>query len=92
MDTKKDRIRITGNYTDGNSDDIHAAIDGLNHFTKNWCMNVKQTTESNDLVFRCHECPFSGGRGFCHCLVKSFAYYHDDEYTRSVDFGAMGAE
>ena len=92
MDTKKDRIRIAGNYTDGNSDDIHAAIDGLNHFTKNWCMNVKQTTESSDLVFRCKECPFSGGHGFSRCLVKSFAYYHDEEYARSVDFGAMGAE
>lgn len=90
MDTKRDRIRITGNYTDGNSDDIHAAIDGLNHFTKNWCMNVKLTTESNDLVFCCDECPFSGGSGFSVCLVKSFVHYHDAEYARSVDFGAMG--
>lgn len=84
MNTEKDKIRVTGN-----SDDIHAAIDGLNQFTKNWCINVKQTTESNDLVFRCDECPFSaeyGGR----CLINSFAYDHDGEYTSSVDFGAMG--
>ena len=91
MDTKEDRIRITGNYTDGHSDDIHAAIDGLNHFTKNWCMNVKQTTESGDLVFRCKECPFTA-KGFTRCLVKSSADYHDEKYTRSIDFGAMGAE
>ena len=68
-------------------DDKHAAIDGLNAFTKNWCMDVRATEKRGDLVFRCKKCNFSiEGK----CLIKSFAYEKDDDYTREVDFGCMG--
>ena len=35
-------------YTVGNKDDITEAVHGLNIFTKNWCMNCKETDEKND--------------------------------------------
>ena len=78
---------IKYNYNNRNRGDIQAAIDGLNHFMKNWCMNVKETEERNELVFRCCECPFSCGS---MCLIKSFAYDKDGEYTRKIGFGSMG--
>ena len=41
-----------------NSDNIEKAVQGLDQFTKNWCMNCKETDKTNDLVFRCKECIF----------------------------------
>lgn len=78
-------------YTVNNADDLRKAIDGLNQFTKNYCMNVKETTEKNDLTFRCKECQFSGKNNDGKCLIKAFAYDEDGEYANSIDFGAMGA-
>lgn len=46
------------NYTAGNRDDVETAIACLDKFTKNWCMNCKETDEKKDLVFRCSECEF----------------------------------
>ena len=40
-------------YTKGNKDDVTEAVHGLDIFTKNWCMNCKETEEKNDLIFRC---------------------------------------
>lgn len=72
-----------------NKDDVQAAIDGLNHFTKNWCMNVKESEEKNDLVFRCKtDCPFFAVNK--RCLIKGFAFDKDEEYTRKIGFGSMG--
>lgn len=69
--------------------DLHAAIDALNTFTKAWCMDRKKTAENNEPVFRCYDCPFIvAGEGTCR--IKVFCYKQDDEYTRSVDFGSMG--
>ena len=31
-----------------NSDNIEKAVQGLDQFTKNWCMNCKETDENND--------------------------------------------
>lgn len=74
-------------YIKGCKDDTHSAIDGLNSFTKNWCMDVKLTERRGDLVFRCKKCDFSiEGK----CLIKQFAYNKDETYTREVDFGCMG--
>lgn len=80
---------IMCDYTNGNKDDLHAAIDALNAFTKAWCMDCKKTAESNEPVFRCYDCPFRIA-GEKTCRIKAFCYKRDDEYTRSVDFGCMG--
>lgn len=69
-----------------NKDDIEKAIEGLNTFTHNWCMNCKETDEKNGLVFRCGECEFSTKEH--NCLVKSFAHRHSNNVPS--DFGAMG--
>ena len=69
--------------------EIHGAIDALNQFTKKYCMDIEETTKTNDLVFRCHTgCPFLSDNKVC--LIKKFAYDNDNEYTRSIDFGCMG--
>ena len=78
-------IRI---YTEGNEDNIDKAIHGLDEFTKNWCMNVKETEEKNDLVFRCKECEFEASNGYC--LVKNFAFNHESDYDLGK-FGSMGS-
>ena len=71
-------------YTVGNKDDVKEAVASLDKFTKNWCMNCKETEETNDLVFRCGECFFSQGEG---CLIKKFKVKHCPEYK---GFGCMG--
>lgn len=80
---------IYTDFTKGNSDDLHAAINALNHFTKNWCMNCKETRESGTLVFRCSACPFNMDDGVC--LVKKFCKENDPSYMREIDFGCMGS-
>lgn len=74
-------------YVKDCKDDLHAAINGLNAFTKNWCMNVKLTERRGNLTFRCQKCNFSIDG---YCLIKQFAYDKDETYTREVDFGCMG--
>ena len=56
-------------YTEGNKDDVKEAVASLDKFTKNWCMNCKETEEKNDLVFRCGACFFKQD-GLC--LIKKF--------------------
>ena len=75
-------------YTVGNKDDVTEAVHGLDIFTKNWCMNCKETDEKNDLVFRCKECEFGIGDG--QCLVKTFANNHKSNYDMNI-FGSMGS-
>lgn len=70
-------------YTVGNKDDVKEAVASLDKFTKNWCMNCKETEETNDLVFRCDECLFSEGE---NCLIKKFKAKHYPEYKY---FGCM---
>ena len=80
---------------EANKDDLYEAIRSLNRFTKNWCMNVEETEENNDLTFRCAECLFSGknipGITKEHCLIKTFAYTMDSEFAENIGFGAMGS-
>lgn len=75
-------------FTNGNKDDIHAAIDALNAFTKNWCMNCEETEKTEDLVFRCDECIFHKENK--HCLIKVFCIDKDRDYMSDIDFGCMG--
>ena len=71
-----------------NKDNIAEAIHGFDIFTKNYCLNCKESEEKDDLIFRCKECPFistSDGK----CLIKKFAHGHKGNLDLS-DFGAMG--
>ena len=77
---------IKGNYTKGNEDNLEKAVQGLDQFTKNWCMNCKETDETNDLVFRCGECNFKQEDGTC--LIKVFV--GDKTGDIPTDFGSMG--
>ena len=56
-----------------NFDNKDKAINGLIQFRHNWCMNVAETTKTNDLIFRCEECVFSQNG---ECLVKMFISKH----------------
>ena len=71
-------------FTKGNSDDLDKAIDGLNQFTKNWCMNCKETEEKNTLIFRCSECNFAD---IGMCKIKEFVV--DKTRDMPIDFGSM---
>lgn len=78
--------KYKGGYTIGNEDNIEKAIEGLDTFTKNWCMNCKETEEVNEPIFRCKECNFETEYGFC--LIKKFV----KEKKRRIPgyFGSMG--
>lgn len=73
-------------FTSGNSDDITKAVGGLDTFTKNWCMNCKETATRNEPIFRCKECNFQGELGVCK--IKEFVI--DKTGDMPVDFGSMG--
>lgn len=78
---------VKGNYTQSNEDNIQKAVEGLDQFTKNWCMNVKETEEKNDLVFRCGECNFRAELGICR--IKEFVT--DKLGDMPTNFGSMGS-
>ena len=74
-------------YTEGNEDNLEKAVAGLDQFTKNWCMNCKETEMQNDLVFRCDSCTFQTENHFC--LIKRFVSSKLGKLPS--DFGAMGS-
>lgn len=74
-------------FTNGNADNLEKAIEGLDQFTKNWCMNCKETEEKNNLTFRCGECNFKGKIGICR--IKEFVM--DKTGDMPTDFGSMGS-
>lgn len=74
-------------YTIGNQDNIDKAVEGLNQFTKNWCMNCKETDSRNEPMFRCKECNFKGELGVCK--IKEFVI--DKTGDIPVNFGSMGS-
>ena len=74
-------------FTSGNSDNVTKAVEGLDMFTKNWCMNCEETEKQHDLVFRCKTCEFSRGDG--KCLIKLFTIKHKHNYPMGR-FGSMG--
>lgn len=62
--------------------DEREAVVNLDRFCKSFCIDVKVT---DDLEFRCNECPFSVEDG--KCLVKVFKCKFAPDYK---DFGSMG--
>ena len=72
--------------TEVNKDDTTEAVHGLDIFTKNWCMNVKETVENNEPTFRCQHCEFL--HNDCECLIKIFTQKHEHNYPMK-HFGSM---
>lgn len=60
----------------------HEAVRLLDLFTKEFCRDKSVT---DDLMFRCNECPFEVEDGIC--LVKTFKRKFCPDYK---DFGSMG--
>ena len=60
----------------------HKAVRLLDLFTKEFCRDKSVT---DDLMFRCDECPFEVEGGIC--LVKEFKCKFYPEYK---EFGSMG--
>lgn len=60
----------------------HEAVVLLDRFTKEFCIDA---TVSDDLAFRCTECPFLRDKDICS--VKEFKCKFDPNYK---DFGSMG--
>ena len=75
-------------FTNGNADDITRAVEGLDIFTKSWCMNCSETEAQNGLVFRCGVCEFQREDGIC--LIKAFSLNHRHKYPLD-NFGSMGS-
>lgn len=73
-------------YLKDNSDNINEAIYGLDIFTKNFCMDVKETNEMAEPVFRCKDCEFRKPDG--KCLVHVFANNHKSDYPMNT-FGSI---
>ena len=71
-------------YSNRLKNDFHKAVEALDLFTKEFCMDVDRMNKENDLFFMCDKCPFSDG-GLC--LVKTFKHDFAPDYK---DFGAMG--
>lgn len=59
-------------FTNGNSDNLEKALDGLGQFCHNWCMNCKETEEQNEPVFRCKSCDFKCENN--NCMIKIFLH------------------
>lgn len=82
----KPEVFSVHDYTEGNKDNITEAVHGLDIFTKNWCMNCKETKRLNEPIFRCSECEFDINTETC--VIKKFAYGHGHEYPMG-NFGSM---
>ena len=65
-------------------DNDQKAVELLDNFTKAFCINVNISNATDDLTFRCKECPFEDGD---MCRVKEFKNKFAPDYK---DFGAMG--
>lgn len=64
------------------TNDERKAVEILDRFTKAFCIDVSVT---DDLVFRCSECPFEDQEG--KCRVKVFKHKFAPDYK---NFGSMG--
>lgn len=80
---------INHDYTKGNEDNVTEAVHGLDQFTKNWCMNCKETSEKNEPIFRCNGCVFNITPETGDCAIKKFAYSVPHSYPLN-NFGSMG--
>lgn len=52
-------------------DDIEEAVHGLEIFSKNYCINVKETEKQKKMIYRCDGCIFEKTNRTC--LIKEFA-------------------
>lgn len=75
--TEKEK-KMGHDFTQGNSDDLIKAVQGLDQFCKNWCMNCDETIKTDDLVFRCDGCVFRNPENE-DCYVKKFISEHHTE-------------
>ena len=74
-------------YVSKNKDDIVTAINGLNLFTHNFCMNCDETEKNNEPIFNCSKCEFERDGD---CLIKVFANNHNPKgKSLPPDFGCM---
>lgn len=64
----------TSDYTEGNTDDINKAIEGLTQFCHSWCMDCEKTKAHGEPMFRCGECIFNDGLHYC--AIKIFVGKH----------------
>ena len=69
-------------YSHRIANDDREAVRILDQFTKAFCIDAEVT---DDLAFRCKECPFEMENGIC--LVKTFCRRFAPDYK---NFGAMG--
>lgn len=68
-----------------NQDNLYEAINNLNDFMHNFCMNCTETAKKNEPVFNCKQCVFQTNRG--KCLIKQFVI---DKLGKLPDnFGSM---
>ena len=49
---------------------LKVAVDGLIKFRHAFCYDKEETAKADDLVFRCSDCPFTNGDGYC--AIKLF--------------------
>ena len=77
-------------FTIGNKDDINSAIEGLGQFCHSFCMNCVETEKTNDLVFRCEECPFEEqNTGVCYVKVFLNKYGTPEQIDKSTCMGSL---
>ena len=84
------KVMTMKNFTIENKDDINSAIDGLGQFCHSFCMNCEETEKTNDLVFRCEECPFED-KETRKCRVKIFLnkYGTPEQIDRATCMGSL---
>lgn len=66
-----------------NDTDIRNAVNALIFFRNSFCLDVKETEQKNEPVFRCNKCSFRNKDNKCD--VKQFLskYATDEEIQRS---------
>lgn len=72
-------------YSNRLKNDFHKAVDALDLFTKEFCMDVDMMNTEHDLFFMCEQCPFEAENK--DCLVKIFKKKFCPDYQ---NFGCMG--
>ena len=87
---KCEKVMNMKGFTTGNKDDIDSAIEGLAQFCHSFCMNCEKTENTDDLVFRCKECPFEDeGTGKCRVKVFLNKYGTPEQIDKSTCMGSL---
>lgn len=77
----------TPDYTEGNTDDINRAIEGLTQFCHSWCMDCEKTKALDKPIFRCKECNFQNALGYC--AIKVFVNEHATSIEQRENLSCM---